>query len=45
VEALTDTVRLWALALGARMIDVLDGEVKLIFLVPCTRVYEGDVKG
>ena len=30
VKALTDAVGLWALRLGARMIDVLDGEIKLI---------------
>src|SRR5262245_1986319 len=33
VEALADAVGLWALGLGARMIDVLDREIELI-LVP-----------
>ena len=33
MEALTDAVGLWALGLGARVIDVLDREVELV-LVP-----------
>src|SRR5262247_1451412 len=32
MEALTDSVRLRALGLGAAMIDVLDGEVELVFV-------------
>jgi hypothetical protein len=32
VKALADAVGLRALGLGARIIDVLDGEVKLIFV-------------
>ena len=33
MEAFTDAVRLWALGLGARVIDVLDCEIQLV-LVP-----------
>ena len=33
MEALTDAIGLWALGLGARVIDVLDREVELV-LVP-----------
>jgi hypothetical protein len=33
MEAFTDAVRLWALGLGARVIDVLDREIQLV-LVP-----------
>ena len=32
VEPLDDAVGLWALHFRARMVDVLDGEVKLIFM-------------
>jgi hypothetical protein len=31
LEAFTDAVRLWALDLGARVIDVLDREIQLVF--------------
>lgn len=33
VEALTDTIRLWALRLGSRMIDVFHGKIELIFVM------------
>ena len=32
VEALTDSVRLWALGLGAAVIDVLDREIELVIV-------------
>ena len=33
VEPLDDAIRLWALGLGARMVDVLERQVELIFVV------------
>src|SRR5271166_253567 len=33
VEALSDAIRLRALRLGPRMVDVLDGEIKLVFVM------------
>ena len=32
LEAFTDAIRLWALGLGARVIDVLDREIQLVFM-------------
>ena len=32
LEAFTDAVRLWVLGLGARVIDVLDREIELVFM-------------
>jgi hypothetical protein len=32
LEAFTDAICLWALGLGARVIDVLDREIQLVFM-------------
>ena len=32
MKALADTIRLWALGLGATVIDVLDREIELVFM-------------
>jgi hypothetical protein len=32
MEALTNAIGLWALGLGAAVVDVLDGQVKLVFV-------------
>jgi hypothetical protein len=33
VEPLGDAVRLWALSLGARMVDILERQIELVFVV------------
>jgi hypothetical protein len=34
VEPLDDAIRLWALGVGARMVDILERQIELVFVVP-----------